>query len=422
MDGASACGFFDIILGLFVEVDIPSGKLVVLDEAHKYLTDTGSSSRLTESLLTVIRQQRHLNTRIVISTQEPTVVPSKFLDLCSLIIAHRFSSPKWLKHLTEHISSADTSAQDLFSKIVNLQTGQAVVFAPAGLGVRTNGLGNVQPGSQASSNSIITQIGQGYLLARSRQRITLDGGHSLLAVQDPDSVTRIGRGTTTFTRNTKTSDATDVHNLTASPASRSDITCVETATQQECVVMEGINPSSQVQLPTASFPTKGSSDLSSSTSSCPSVTMPVVPARSFTAKISPQARSIVTVLQYEHLAGNNSISWTTLGAELQKRGMPYTGRLKTHIHDACQADLIQVSDKNQSVRLTSKGAEGAQYRALVALLKGKKGGFLIGSLSCLQPMTIPSGNGQVKKYVKAAVEAGLVSLKDGIVKLLPGIE
>ena len=28
MDSASACGFFDIILGLFIEADIPTGKLV----------------------------------------------------------------------------------------------------------------------------------------------------------------------------------------------------------------------------------------------------------------------------------------------------------------------------------------------------------------------------------------------------------
>ncbi|THG98002.1 hypothetical protein EW026_g4118 [Hermanssonia centrifuga] len=38
MDGSSACGFFDLILGLFVEADVnASGKLVVLDEAHKNL-------------------------------------------------------------------------------------------------------------------------------------------------------------------------------------------------------------------------------------------------------------------------------------------------------------------------------------------------------------------------------------------------
>ena len=58
MDGSSACGFFDIILGLFVEAEVGTGKLVgeslsclladsnylilfayaVLDEAHKVRT------------------------------------------------------------------------------------------------------------------------------------------------------------------------------------------------------------------------------------------------------------------------------------------------------------------------------------------------------------------------------------------------
>lgn len=113
---------------------------LVLDEAHKvspqlipdvillirdqYLTENTSSSRLTESLLSVIRQQRHLATRVVISTQEPTVVPSKFLDLCSFIIAHRFSSPTWLNHLVKHVAAGATISDDWFEKVIyylNLQ-------------------------------------------------------------------------------------------------------------------------------------------------------------------------------------------------------------------------------------------------------------------------------------------------------------
>lgn len=36
MDGSSACEFFDLILGLFIEADVDAaGKLIVLDEAHK---------------------------------------------------------------------------------------------------------------------------------------------------------------------------------------------------------------------------------------------------------------------------------------------------------------------------------------------------------------------------------------------------
>ncbi|KAF7791008.1 hypothetical protein EIP86_001967 [Pleurotus ostreatoroseus] len=204
MDGASACGFFDIILGLFVEAEITAGKVVVLDEAHKYLSESqaGSSGRLTDSLLTIIRQQRHLATRVVISTQEPTVVPSKFLDLCSIIIAHRFSSPKWLKTLAQHVSAADSSLNELFDKIVSLQTGQAILFAPNGLCVRSRAAAASASSWQAeteaeqphnTTTTTVGMLGQGYFLVRSRLRLTLDGGHSLLAVTTPGMSTRLGR-------------------------------------------------------------------------------------------------------------------------------------------------------------------------------------------------------------------------------------
>ncbi|EKM56169.1 uncharacterized protein PHACADRAFT_209653 [Phanerochaete carnosa HHB-10118-sp] len=198
MDGSSACGFFDLILGLFVEADVDAaGKLVVLDEAHKYLSDsqTGTSSRLTDSLLSVIRQQRHLATRVVISTQEPTVVPSKFLDLCSFIIAHRFSSPKWLRLLANHVSAAEDAFDELFAKIVSLRTGQAIMFAPNGLGVRDGGAAAHSDGDSGASDDAATvaPIGQGYFHVQSRLRVTRDGGHSILAVSDPESTTRLGR-------------------------------------------------------------------------------------------------------------------------------------------------------------------------------------------------------------------------------------
>ena len=85
----------------------------------QYLSESeaGSSARFTDSLLTVIRQQRHLGTRVIVSTQEPTVVPAKYLDLCSFVIAHRFTSPKWLHMLAQHVSAAGVSTNDLFQKV-----------------------------------------------------------------------------------------------------------------------------------------------------------------------------------------------------------------------------------------------------------------------------------------------------------------
>ncbi|VDB85071.1 unnamed protein product [Peniophora sp. CBMAI 1063] len=174
MDPMSACGLFDIILGLYMEADCTSGKLVVLDEAHKYLSE--SSSRLTESLLTVIRQQRHLATRVVISTQEPTVVPEKLLDLCSFIIAHRFTSPLWLKALTQHVATDQSELKELASKIVALRTGQAILFTPSGIARRSKTHGDVAP------------FGSGYMLVKSRHRVTRDGGHSLLAMSETAEV------------------------------------------------------------------------------------------------------------------------------------------------------------------------------------------------------------------------------------------
>ncbi|KAF8651035.1 hypothetical protein AX16_004898 [Volvariella volvacea WC 439] len=184
MNSSSACSFFDIILGLYLEAELDTGKLVVLDEAHKYLGDGGGSEKLTESLLAVIRQERHLNTRVIISTQEPTVVPAKFLELSSFIVAHRFSSPQWLQHLYSHISISKTSQDELFSKIIGLQTGQALLFAPSGLGVSNKStlMGTLSTWDNGRKDAEqLTPLGQGYLKVHSRQRITLDGGRSLLA-------------------------------------------------------------------------------------------------------------------------------------------------------------------------------------------------------------------------------------------------
>jgi hypothetical protein len=51
---------------------------------------------------------------------EPTVVPPVLLDLCTVAILHRFSSPSWWEHVAHHVS-ADVSAEEAFDKVVGLQ-------------------------------------------------------------------------------------------------------------------------------------------------------------------------------------------------------------------------------------------------------------------------------------------------------------
>jgi hypothetical protein len=69
-------------------------------------------------------------------------------------------------------------------QILSLSTGHAILFSPNGLCVKS---------SDEKDESRVSTLGQGYLTVRSRLRVTRDGGHSLLAVQDAQHATRLGR-------------------------------------------------------------------------------------------------------------------------------------------------------------------------------------------------------------------------------------
>ena len=141
-----------------------------------------SSSSFTESLLSVIRQQRHLATRVIIATQEPTISP-KLLDLCSMTIVHRFTSPSWLQALKSHLAGVsifdDDETRDLktiFKKIVNLEAGEALLFSPSMI------LSASESGATPGAKVLQTvKLGMGYVQMRVRNRVTADGGRSILA-------------------------------------------------------------------------------------------------------------------------------------------------------------------------------------------------------------------------------------------------
>ena len=143
------------------------------------MTTTSSSSKFTESLLRAIREQRHQATRVIIATQEPTVSPA-LLDLSSITIVHRFTSPSWLTVLKSHLAGmsveGETSKRDIagiFKQIVNLEAGQALLFSPSAMtGVDC----------KADANRMKMQkLGVGYLKIGVRKRLTEDGGRSIMA-------------------------------------------------------------------------------------------------------------------------------------------------------------------------------------------------------------------------------------------------
>ena len=145
------------------------------------MTETVSSSAFTENLLRVIREQRHVATRVVIATQEPTISPA-LLDLSSMTIVHRFTSPAWHEALKSHLAAmsgngktAKRDAQELFRSIVRLQTGQAFVFAPSAM------LGVDDRGTAVGGVARMLKLGTGYVKVVVRNRVTADGGRSVLA-------------------------------------------------------------------------------------------------------------------------------------------------------------------------------------------------------------------------------------------------
>ncbi|KAG1766784.1 hypothetical protein EDD22DRAFT_978349 [Suillus occidentalis] len=189
IDPGSACGLFEIVTRLFVRAEVETGKVLVVDEAHKYLSTNRGVAGLTKALLTLTREQRHLGMRVIISTQEPTVVPPVLLDLCTVAIMHRFSSPAWWDHLARHIS-ADVSVDAAFDTVVKLQTGQAIVLAPSGLGVFPQIAENTDPSrTEGDAPPVLkmSQFGRRYIIMKTRARVTKDGGTSVLVVPAQES-------------------------------------------------------------------------------------------------------------------------------------------------------------------------------------------------------------------------------------------
>jgi len=177
VDSAMAGAIFEICIRLFQRANVDTGKVLVVDEAHKYLSDSSSTpTGLTRALLSLVRQQRHMSMRVIVSTQEPTVLPSAFIALCSIIVLHRFASSAWWEHLKKHIP-ATMSDEDSFDRVVTLKTGEALVCCPTGVYVGT------EPGSESAASRIrLLQFSRNFLVVRTRRRVTADGGASLMAV------------------------------------------------------------------------------------------------------------------------------------------------------------------------------------------------------------------------------------------------
>jgi DNA phosphorothioation-dependent restriction protein DptH len=158
-----ALGLFVVLLQLFADakyrdprgVERSFNKLVVFDEAHKYI----ESPDLIAGLVEVVREMRHKGTSIMVASQDPPSVPISLIELSSQIILHKFNSPAWLKHIQKANAALGALTPE---RMANLRPGEAFVWS-----------------SKATDDSFT----KGAVKIRCRPRVTHHGGATKTAVE-----------------------------------------------------------------------------------------------------------------------------------------------------------------------------------------------------------------------------------------------
>jgi hypothetical protein len=153
--------------------------------------DSEAASAFTSTILKNVREQRHKAVRVILATQEPSINPA-LLDLCTITIVHRFTSPAWFAEIRKHLAGAlfaekaveefpaDKSEEEenggvkgpndvsLMREIVRLKVGESLLFCP------TAALSVAEDGS-------VRKLHEGHVKFKTRPRLTADGGKSRMA-------------------------------------------------------------------------------------------------------------------------------------------------------------------------------------------------------------------------------------------------
>lgn len=151
-----ALGLFVVLMQLFADAQRERfNKLVVFDEAHKYI----DSPDLVDGLVESVREMRHKGMSVLVASQDPPSVPIKLIELSDIVILHKFNSPAWLRHMQKAVVSlADLTP----AKMASLAAGEAYVW---------------------SSKSTEAEFTRGAVRLRLRPRITRHGGATKTAVE-----------------------------------------------------------------------------------------------------------------------------------------------------------------------------------------------------------------------------------------------
>jgi hypothetical protein len=134
IDADSACVLFDMCLSVLIQ-QTQCGKIVALDKVHNYMTEgRGAAKGFTEKLLRTVRKQRHQAVRVVVATQEPSI-NTQLLDLYSITMVHRCTSPASFNVLKKHVAAlylnlptSSAKARKIGDGIAELPEGDKALF------------------------------------------------------------------------------------------------------------------------------------------------------------------------------------------------------------------------------------------------------------------------------------------------------
>ena len=151
-----ALGLFVVLMQLFADAQRERfNKLVVFDEAHKYI----DSPDLVDGLVSSVREMRHKGMSVLVASQDPPSVPIKLIELSDVVILHKFNSPAWLRHMQKAVVSlADLTP----ARMSSLAPGEAYVW---------------------SSKATEQDFTRGAVRMKLRPRITRHGGGTKTAVE-----------------------------------------------------------------------------------------------------------------------------------------------------------------------------------------------------------------------------------------------
>lgn len=124
IDKDEALGLFVVLLTIFANAgqETKYNKLMVFDEAHKYL----NNAELTGHIVDVIRQMRHQGVSLLIASQDPLSLASAIIELSSVVILHRFNAPKWLKHIQQSVAALNDLTP---TQLASLRPGEGFIWA-----------------------------------------------------------------------------------------------------------------------------------------------------------------------------------------------------------------------------------------------------------------------------------------------------